>query len=102
MIQLARDWGMEKEGRVYVDSSAAIGIVNRKGNGRLRHVKVGMLWIQEKVEEGELSIRKVLGTENPADAMTKYLASTKMEENLQRMRFRYAEGRAEKSLKVDG
>ena len=101
IIQMAKDWGFEKEGRIYVDSTAAIGVVNRKGNGRLRHVKVGMLWIQEKVEEGELSVRKVGGTENPADAMTKYLASTKMAENMSRMSFRYAEGRAEKSLRVD-
>ena len=102
IIQMAKDWGFEKEGRIYVDSTAAIGVVNRKGNGRLRHVKVGMLWIQEKVEEGELSVRKVGGTENPADAMTKYLASTKMAENMSRMSFRYEEGRAEKSLRVDG
>ena len=72
VLQLLADWGLEKEARVYVDSAAAIGITQRKGNGKLRHVKVGMLWIQEKVEEGELQVVKVLGTENPADAMTKH------------------------------
>ena len=48
LIQLSADWDMEMSGRVLVDSSAALGIVRRKGNGRLRHVKVGTLWIQEK------------------------------------------------------
>ncbi len=52
VTQMAQDWGMEMEGRIYVDSSAAIGIVHRRGNGKMRHVKVGTLWIQEKVEEG--------------------------------------------------
>ena len=38
-------------------------------------VKVGDLWIQEKVEDGELYISKIDGSINPADAMTKNLAS---------------------------
>ena len=50
ILQLLEDWGVKREARVYVDSSAAIGITQRRGNGKLRHVKVGMLWIQEKVE----------------------------------------------------
>jgi hypothetical protein len=49
--QLMRDWGKEVEGEVYVDSNAAIGTAMRRGNGKLRHVRVGILWIQEKVAE---------------------------------------------------
>ena len=36
--QLARDWGWELGGEVYVDSAAALGVVRRKGNGKLRHI----------------------------------------------------------------
>jgi hypothetical protein len=100
ITQLAFDWGMEVEGRLYVDSSAAMGVVNRRGNGRLRHVRVGMLWIQEKVEEGDLKVSKVLGTENPADAMTKYLPASKMEGYMDKMGQAYRGGRAVESLKV--
>ena len=56
VTQLAADWGVKLEGRIYVDSSAAIGVAHRKGNGKLRHVKVGLLWIQERVDEDELRI----------------------------------------------
>ena len=49
ITQLSKDWGKEVEGEVYVDSSAAIGVAHRKGNGKLRHVRVGLLWIQEKM-----------------------------------------------------
>ena len=49
ITQLARDWGVELEGRIYVDSSAAIGVAKRRGNGKLRHVRVGLLWIQERI-----------------------------------------------------
>ena len=47
MCQLAKDWGQELKANVWVDSSAAIGVVNRRGCGKLRHVRVGMLWVQE-------------------------------------------------------
>ena len=62
--QLMADWGWEIRSEVLVDSSAALGIVGRKGNGKLRHVRVGMLWIQEKMENEELTYKKVPGTEN--------------------------------------
>ena len=100
VLQLLADWGLEKEARVYVDSAAAIGITQRKGNGKLRHVKVGMLWIQEKVEEGELQVVKVLGTENPADAMTKHLNGSKIEQLMGRLSQESRAGRSELSLRL--
>ena len=73
MMQMPSEWGIESEGKVMVDSSAALGTVKRRGNGKIRHVKIGMLWIQEKNENGDLTYDKVLGLNNPADLMTKYL-----------------------------
>ena len=54
------------------DSSAAKGIASRRGLGKLKHVDIKELWIQEKVTLGDLKITKVLGTINLADALTKY------------------------------
>merc|ERR1711964_8165 len=70
LTQLAQDWGITIRGRVHVDSSAAIGAAQRKGNGKMGHVRVGDLWIQEKVEDGELGLQKIKGEEYPADVMT--------------------------------
>ena len=100
ILQLLEDWGVKKEAKVYVDSAAAIGITQRKGAGKLRHVKVGMLWIQEKVEDGELQVAKVLGTENPADAMTKHLSGGKIQQLLERMGQEWRAGRSELSLQL--
>ena len=83
LAQLAKDWGEEVEGHVHVDSSAAIGIIGRRGCGKMRHVKVGMLWIQEKQENEELYYRKVKGTDNPADALTKSLSSPVIQKYLE-------------------
>ena len=74
-----RDWGVESSGVVYADSSAALAIANRKGAGKLRHINVSALWIQEKQDLHQLEMRKILGTENPADLMTKYLARSVMD-----------------------
>ena len=54
------------------DSSAAKGIASRRGLGKLKHVDIKELWIQEKVLDGDLKITKVPGTTNLADALTKY------------------------------
>ena len=100
LVQLAYDWGLLLSARIFVDSSAAIGIANRKGNGRMRHVRVGDLWIQELVEEEELDLRKVNGKENMADAFTKHLTQNVMEEHLQRMSTEFRGGRAATGLEV--
>ena len=78
LISLARDFGVQLEGRVHTDASAALGIVNRQGLGKVRHVRVQYLWIQERVRRGELAMKKVPGAENPADLLTKHLAAADM------------------------
>ena len=35
MTQLADDWGIQIKGKVHIDSSAAIGVVQRQGCGKL-------------------------------------------------------------------
>ena len=42
---------------------------------KTRHVKVQYLWIQGAIQRQELSIRKVLSIDNPADLLTKFLSS---------------------------
>ena len=55
-----REWGQEREIVVWTDSAAAKGIPNRIGpSKRTRHIAVHHLWIQERVECGDIAIRKV-------------------------------------------
>ena len=41
--------------------------------GRLRHVDVRFLWLQDKIKNGSFTIVKVPGAENPADLGTQFL-----------------------------
>ena len=52
------------------DASAARGVILRQGVGKVRHLQVNQLWLQENVAAGELSIVKIPRVENCADALT--------------------------------
>ena len=56
------------------DASAAVGIVLRRGLGRVRHIDVSQLWLQEKVAQGVFHVIKVKTNENKSDALTKHLS----------------------------
>ena len=100
ILQMAADWGRTVEGKVMVDSSAALGVVSRKGNGRLRHVRVGQLWIQQMAEDEEVIYRKILGDDNPADLFTKHLTRIRLDHLLDLISIRDEIGRAKESLEV--
>ncbi len=72
---LLKDLGVDVPLRVWTDSSAAIGICNRQGLGKLRHLDTHTRLIQQAVRTGNVDLRKVLGEENPADLLTKHSLS---------------------------
>jgi hypothetical protein len=98
---VARDLGAELSPEVHADSSAAIGICNRSGIGKVRHLAVAQLWAQDLVRSKACRLFKVLGTENPADLMTKPLARTEVDGHLQRLGLSRATGRAATAPQAD-
>jgi hypothetical protein len=97
---LVRDFGLDCGLRIHVDSSAAIGICKRTGVGKIRHLDTRLLWIQEGVRDGTFEVIKVLGTENPADLMTKHLGAEQISECLTRLSGWEREGRAQAAPRV--
>jgi hypothetical protein len=63
-------------------------------------VRVGKLWIQQVQEDGDLRYRKVKGTQNPADMITKYLASSEVNKYLEILGIDTRTGRADSSLEI--
>lgn len=82
---LAADLGIPIKMQLHADSSAAIGICRRRGIGRVRHLAVGQLWVQEKLRDGAYSLHKVLGDLNPADILTKNVGRTILDRHVARM-----------------
>ena len=97
-----RDWGCNMKCNLYADSSAALAIAKRKGAGKLRNINVSALWIQDVQDREGAEYMKVLGTENPADLMTKYLTREKIDNAVDRMSQVLQEGRAKSSLDIQG
>ena len=64
--------------RLMTDSSAAVRISNRLGTGKVRHIEVNQLWVQEKVAHGLISVHKVDGKTNRADALTKPVSAEEL------------------------
>ena len=90
---LCHDLSMNKKIRLHSDATAAIGIARRRGLGKLRHLDVEDLWVQEKVRDQTVEISKVLGTDNPADVFTKYVDSATLQKALKFMNLRSEAGR---------
>ena len=68
---LLKEVGCQAKIILKCDASAAVGIVKRRGLGRIRHIDVTQLWLQEKVAEGVVEINKVNTKENVSDGLTK-------------------------------
>ena len=70
LVCLARDLGFPELSNVVklaTDSSAAKSFVVKRGLGKMRHLEIRDLWLQKEVAEGKVVVRKIWGTENPAD-----------------------------------
>ena len=75
------------------DASAAIAIASRRGLGKVRHIEVCQLWLQEKVRKGDIKVVKVGTGENVADALTKYVSRENMSKHLSATRQDAKDGR---------
>ena len=97
---LCADLGLKISLRLHSDSTAALGVCRRRGLGRIRHLAVADLWLQDKVRTGELSLHNVLGKDTPADILTKCIDPNTLQLALARMRIEVEHGRAASAAKI--
>ena len=76
-----------------VDSSAAIGISSRRGLGKVRHIELNQLWLQEHVATGRIAVRKVSGQTNTSDCLTKHSSREKIDSAVKSASCLFATGR---------
>jgi hypothetical protein len=61
---------------IYSDSSAGRAIAQRQGVGRVKHLAVKALYVQDLVQAKAINIMRVKSEENPADLMTKPVSAS--------------------------
>ena len=91
---LLNDLGQTVRLRMHMDASAALGIAQRRGVGKVRHLATGTLWLQEQELKKILELVKVPGATNVADIFTKCIGHVLMEKHLTAMNLEYRQGRA--------
>ncbi len=98
---LVKDLGQHVPVRVWTDSSAAIGICSRQGLGKLRHLDIHTLWVQQAIRAQKIVLCKVDGETNPADLLTKHsLTRERLIELTKSLECRFRGGRASLAPKV--
>ena len=80
--------------RIHTDSTAGKSMATRFGTSKkTKHVQLRFLFIQELVASGVVSIKKVSGTSNPSDVMTKYITKEVLHRHLMALGITYPFGR---------
>ena len=82
---MAREMLMPIELRLLTDSSAARGIVQRQGAGKVKHLDIKSLWIQEREREKDLQVDKVPRLLNWSDLLTHHWSEAEGEAHLDGM-----------------
>ena len=82
---MMRELGLKRVIFLQTDSSAAKSFASHRGLGRMRHIEVKDLWLQEAIYRSRLKVIKIRGDENPADIFTKYFSAADTELQCSRM-----------------
>ena len=70
---------------LYTDISAATGIIQRQGCGKVKHLDVKSLWLQERESTADLEVIKVPRLENCSDLLTHHYTEAEADLHLSRM-----------------
>ena len=94
LCALAKDLNIELNLDIKTDATAAIGVCRRRGLGKIRHLAVADLWVQEKLRLKQFTLTKVPGASNPADLLTKHVDRQLLEKHLRTLGIFFDWGRS--------
>ena len=83
---------------LFSDASAALSIAKRQGAGKMRHINVRTLWLQEKQLQSTLKYTKIEGDENPSDGLTKHVRCELAQKYAKQTHSRLSNDRVRKGL----
>ena len=89
---IATDLGIKTSITLEVDALATMGIISRSGIGKMRHLEVNELWLQEAIKRKKFDIVKVNGADNAADIATKHIPAETLEKHIEELKITFATG----------
>ena len=99
-VSLMKDWGIKVKAHVWMDATAGIGIGSHRGLGKVKHIDIVFLRVQEVVGQGKVIVGKKDTREMVANMLTKPISGVDMERHLKSMGFVFEGGRHELGLKA--
>ena len=100
MLSMLKDFDWKLGGEIWSDANAAIGVIQRNGLGKIRHIDTGLLWIQRIAAQRRVTFHKVLGEDNPADLYAKYVDNQTANHHLSKSAYQTTSGRAAEAPKL--
>ena len=102
MVSIMKEFNIEVTLKVKGDAVAAIGIVRRQGLGRIRHLAVADLWIQQRSKDGSVTYEKLDGANNTSDILTKPVEGEVLTRHMKSLGLEFAEGRHKDTPEYNG
>ena len=68
--QVSEEMGLEADVYLNTDATAARGIVQRSGAGRMKHVQVQEFWLQQIIRDGRAHAVKIPRNDYRSDVLT--------------------------------
>ena len=68
------DMGFAVKPVLIIDAKATEHILDRHGIGKMKHIDVAHLWLQDEVKSNRLGVRRVKSEDNLADIATKAIS----------------------------
>ena len=81
---------MDTNMTMVLDASAAIGILERTGLSATKHMDLRWMLMQGAIRSGNMKLRKIDTSLNPADLMTKALGRDVVRRHMEFMGFQFA------------
>ena len=102
MVMMLKDFGVVLAAVLETDSTAALGMLKRRGSGQVRHLDTQFLWAQQVVQDGKAKLKKIDGESNAADLNTKHVGAEKFWRFMEEMGFVKKSGRSRLAKKTQG
>ena len=90
---LLEDFGISLDIRLHTDATTGKAIATRRGLGKVRHIAVNELWLQDQVATKKVVINKLKNKFNVADILTKHLAKYDVDQIVDYLQHEFSEGR---------
>ena len=93
LMSIVKDMNKSFTSALFSDASAALGVVQRQGLGKLRHIDCSYLFAQNLNAEKVIRFSKVAGSDNPADLCTKGLGAELIRRHTEHANSVFSDGR---------